>query len=59
MLRSRSVNGTTLGVLFAIVAIVGTQFLGWEWGSGQTVPTSIGVVVAGLAVVLVIWRATR
>ncbi|MFC4408180.1 multidrug transporter [Haloarchaeobius iranensis] len=57
MLRSRSVSGTALGVLVAVVAIVGTQFLGWEWGSGQTVPTVIGVAVAVFAVALVARRA--
>ena len=41
---------TAVGVLVALVAIVGTQFLGWEWGSGQLVPTAIGVGVAGIAV---------
>lgn len=45
-----------LGVLVAIVAIVGTQFFGWEWGSGQLVPTIIGVGVAGIAVVVVARR---
>ena len=44
---------TAFGVLIAGVAIVGTQFLGWEWGSGQLIPTIIGVVVAGIAVVIV------
>ena len=44
---------TAFGVLISGVAIVGTQFLGWEWGSGQLIPTIIGVVVAGVAVVIV------
>lgn len=48
---------TAFGLLVAIVAVVGTQFLGWEWGSGQLVPTLVGVVVAGIAVVLVARRA--
>lgn len=47
---------TAFGLLVAIVAVVGTQFLGWEWGSGQLVPTLVGVVVAGIAVVLVARR---
>jgi uncharacterized membrane protein len=59
MLRSRPVTETTVGVLVAIVAVAGTQFLGWEWGSGQTVPTVIGVIVAVFAVAIVAWRATR
>jgi uncharacterized membrane protein len=48
--RNQSSVITAFGVLVAIVAIVGTQFLGWEWGSGQLVPTVVGVVVAGVAV---------
>ena len=50
---------TVFGVLVAIVAIVGTRFLGWEWGSGQLVPTIVGVVVAGVAVVIVVRRAVE
>jgi hypothetical protein len=41
------------GALVAGIAMVGTQFLGWEWGSGQLIPTIIGVSVAVVAVVLV------
>jgi biopolymer transport protein ExbB/TolQ len=48
---------TAVGLLVAIVAIVGTQFFGWEWGSGQLIPTIIGAVVAGIAVVIVARRA--
>ncbi|OIB58083.1 multidrug transporter [Natrialba sp. SSL1] len=43
---------TAFGILIAIVAIVGAQFFGWEWGDGQLVPTLIGVVVAGIAIVV-------
>jgi biopolymer transport protein ExbB/TolQ len=50
---------TAIGMLVAIVAVVGTQFLGWEWGSGGVVPTVIGVVVAGVAVVVVATRTLR
>lgn len=49
----RSSLGTAIGLLVALVAIVGTQFLGWEWGSGQLVPTIIGVVAAAVAILLV------
>lgn len=45
-----------LGLLVAVVAIVGTRVLGWEWGSGQLVPTIIGVVVAAIAVLVVVRR---
>ncbi|WP_436343418.1 multidrug transporter [Natronorubrum sp. FCH18a] len=44
---------TAFGLLIAVVAVVGTQFFGWEWGSGQLVPTIIGVVVAGIAVLVI------
>ncbi|WP_089789252.1 multidrug transporter [Natronobacterium haloterrestre] len=47
---------TVLGLLVAIVAVVGTQFFGWEWGSGQLGPTLIGVVVAAVAVFLAVRR---
>jgi CHASE2 domain-containing sensor protein len=44
--------GTVVGILVAGVAVVGTQVLGWEWGSDQLVPTIIGVVVAAIAIAL-------
>lgn len=43
---------TVVGLLVAGVAIVGTQVLGWKWGSGQLLPTMIGAVAAGVAVVV-------
>ncbi|WP_254532003.1 multidrug transporter [Natrinema gelatinilyticum] len=51
--RSSSPLVTAIGVAFAFVAIVGTRFLGWEWGSGQLVPTILGVVAAILAVFVI------
>jgi len=48
-----STIGTALGALVAIIAVVGTQFLGWEWGDGHLVPTIIGVLAAAVAIVLV------
>jgi biopolymer transport protein ExbB/TolQ len=53
MPRNSSSVGTALGILVAVVAVVGSQFLGWEWGGGQLLPTVIGVAVAVVAVVLV------
>ncbi|MFB6293656.1 MAG: multidrug transporter [Halonotius sp.] len=50
---------TVIGVVAALVAVVGTQLLGWEWGSGQTVPTVIGVVVAVVAVAVALNRVAR
>jgi uncharacterized membrane protein len=56
MNQTTSSLGTIVGMLVAAVAIVGTQVLGWEWGSGQLLPTVIGVAVAGIAVVIVASR---
>ncbi|MDB2236465.1 multidrug transporter [Halorubrum ezzemoulense] len=47
---------SALGLLIALVAVVGTRFLGWEWGSGRLVPTLVGVAVAGVAVAVVAGR---
>jgi biopolymer transport protein ExbB/TolQ len=47
---------TAVGVIVAIGAVVGTQLLGWEWGSGQLMPTAIGVAVAGIAVAVAVKR---
>lgn len=55
--RDQSSWVTLLGLSVAVVAVVGTQFLGWEWGSGQLVPTVVGIVVAGVAALLVARRA--
>lgn len=41
---------TAVGVVVAVVAVVGAQFLGWEWGGGQPGPTLIGLAVATIAV---------
>lgn len=54
--RNQSPIVVAVGVLVAAVAIVGTQFLGWEWGDGQLIPTVIGVAVAGIAVIVVATR---
>lgn len=48
----QSPAAAAIGLLFALIAILGTGFLGWEWGGGQPVPTLIGVVAAGIAVFL-------
>ncbi|MFC7115179.1 multidrug transporter [Natronoarchaeum sp. GCM10025703] len=58
MYQIESSWGAVIGLLVAVVAIVGTQMLGWEWGSEQLVPTIIGVAVAGIAVVLVVQKTT-
>ena len=52
--RNQSPLVALFGALVAGIAIVGTQFLGWEWGSGQLLPTIIGVGVALVAVVFVV-----
>lgn len=54
MYQIDSTLGTVVGLLVAIVAVVGTQFFGWEWGSEQLIPTIIGIIVAAIAVLLVV-----
>ena len=54
--RDQSSLVTAFGLIIAIVAVVGSQVFGWEWGSGQLVPTMIGIAVAGVAVLLVARR---
>ncbi|WP_049902069.1 hypothetical protein [Halococcus agarilyticus] len=45
--RDTSTIGTVVGVAVMIVAIVGSTFLGWEWGgSGQPVAVAIGLAAA-------------
>lgn len=62
MIPSRGENAspivTVLGLAVAVVAIVGTRYFGWEWGSNQLLPTAIGVLVAVFAVISVV-RAYR
>lgn len=45
-----------IGLLVAAIAIVGTQVLGWEWGSDQLAPTLIGIGVAGIAILVFVRR---
>ncbi|MFD1565087.1 multidrug transporter [Haloarchaeobius amylolyticus] len=47
---------TAIGIAVALVAIVGTQYFGWEWGTGQLVPTVIGIVAALIAAFVVFTR---
>ncbi|MEZ3164838.1 multidrug transporter [Halorubrum sp. RMP-47] len=54
---SQSSLVSAFGLLVALVAVVGTRFLGWEWGSGGLGPTLVGVAVAGVAVAVVAGRA--
>ncbi|SDJ58399.1 hypothetical protein SAMN05216226_105178 [Halovenus aranensis] len=56
MYRTNSSVETVVGLPVAAVAVVGTQVLGWEWGSGQLVPTVAGVTAAGAAVLIVAGR---
>ncbi|MGQ3412975.1 multidrug transporter [Natrinema sp. LN54] len=54
--RNSSPLLTAIGLAVALVAIVGTQVLGWEWGSGQLLPTIIGVAAAVIAVFVLLSR---
>ncbi|ELZ04031.1 hypothetical protein [Natrialba asiatica] len=59
LVETRSDLITTLGVLVALIAVVGTQVLGWEWGSTELVPTVIGVAAAVIAVSYAVYRRSR
>ena len=54
--RNSSPLVTAIGVALALVATVGTQILGWEWGSRRLIPSIIGVVAAVIAVFVVFTR---
>ncbi|TMT80329.1 multidrug transporter [Haloterrigena sp. H1] len=54
--RTASPVITAIGIAVALIAIVGTQYFGWEWGSGQLVPTILGVAAAVIAVFVVFTR---
>lgn len=56
MYQIKSSLGSALGLLIAVVAIVGTQVFGWEWGSGLLLPTMIGVGAAGIAILFLAGR---
>ena len=56
MRQIQSSWGAILGVAFAFIAIVGTQMFGWEWETNQLAPTIIGIIAAGIAVVIVVRR---
>jgi F0F1-type ATP synthase assembly protein I len=50
---------TVLGVLVALIAIIGTTLLGWEWGASFSegpVPFVLGVCVAVVAIALTLRR---
>lgn len=55
--RNSSTLETVVGILFVIVALVGSTFLGWEWSAfpNQPVPLVIGVIAA-VAGVFVTYR---
>ncbi|ELY94579.1 hypothetical protein [Natrialba taiwanensis] len=59
LVETRSDLITTLGVLVALVAVVGTQVLGWEWGSTELVPTVLGVAAAVIAISYAVYRRSR
>lgn len=43
---------TVVGIVAVAIAIIGSQFLEWEWGSGQLAPTLVGVAVVGVVALL-------
>ncbi|ELZ04092.1 hypothetical protein [Natrialba aegyptia] len=56
LVETRSDLITTLGILVALIAVVGTQVLGWEWGSTELVPTVLGVAAAVIAISYAVYR---
>ena len=52
--QSRSLQ--IVGAVVALVAVVGAVAFDWQWGSGDPVPTLLGVAVAALAVAVTIYR---
>jgi NhaP-type Na+/H+ or K+/H+ antiporter len=56
MRQLKSSWGAILGLAFAIVAIIGTQVFGWDWETSQLPPTIIGIIAAGIAVVMLVRR---
>jgi|AntDeeMetagen681_2_1112603.scaffolds.fasta_scaffold24219_3 drug/metabolite transporter (DMT)-like permease len=45
--RDTSTIGTVVGIAVLLIALVGSTFLGWEWGgSGQPVALVIGMAAA-------------
>ena len=49
--RDDSMLGTLVGLAFVVIAILGSQFLDWEWAASlnQPVPLAIGVIAAATA----------
>ncbi len=45
-----------VGALVALVAVVGTVAFGWRWGSGDPLPTVLGVTAAAVAVGWTLYR---
>jgi hypothetical protein len=50
---------TVLGALVALIAIIGTTFLGWEWGASfaeQPIPSVLGACTAVVAIAVTLQR---
>ena len=47
--RDQSTIGTVIGIAVCVIAVLGGQFLGWEWGSGQAIPFVVGIIAVVLA----------
>ncbi|WP_424017945.1 hypothetical protein ACOZ4N_19045 [Halorientalis pallida] len=45
-----------VGALAALVAVVGYVVYDWQWGSGDPLPTALGLAVAALAVGVTLYR---
>ena len=54
--RDQSTVGTAVGIAVCVVAVLGSQFLGWEWGPWQLIPALIGIAAVVAAGVLAYQR---
>ncbi|RXK51821.1 multidrug transporter [Halorientalis pallida] len=52
--ESRSLQ--VVGALVALVAVIGYTVYDWQWGSGDPLPTAIGLAVAALAIGVTLYR---
>jgi cobalamin biosynthesis protein CobD/CbiB len=54
-MRSSSRLEFVVGVLFAIIAVIGSVFFGWDFGgTSQPLPFALGVLAAIIAVLFTI-----
>ena len=53
---------TSLGVVIAAIAVIGTTTLGWEWGASfaeQPIPFVLGVCAVAVVILSALYRRVR